>query len=81
MSETNIYFFTLQRFGPSPSLNFKWVPLTVFNENLTLFRMLYGEENGFPELATEAPSSTTSVRTGKQWNFCRLLFLLIVKCC
>jgi len=21
---TNIYFFTLQRFGPSPSLNFKW---------------------------------------------------------
>jgi len=35
--------------------------------------MLYGEENGFPELSTEAPSATT-VRTGKQWNPRRLLF-------
>ena len=23
---TNIYFFTLQRFGPSPSLNFRFIP-------------------------------------------------------
>ena len=28
---TNIYFFTLQRFGPSPSPNFKWTICFVFN--------------------------------------------------
>ena len=27
---TNIYFFTLQRFGPSPSLNFKYCYIIVY---------------------------------------------------
>jgi len=31
---TNIYFFTLQRFGPSPSLNFNNITIINFQENV-----------------------------------------------